>query len=89
MYACIFVAPLLALIFLLRSRFFTRSVIHGVSCGAALAVFSLSLSGMIGMIINQNSQSIQIMTWIQIGSFIADWLLKFDSLTLLLSLIHI
>ena len=85
MYACIFVAPLLALIFLWRSRFFTRSVIHGVSCGLALAAFSLSVSGMIEMIINQSSQSIQITTWIQIGSFIADWLLKFDSLTLLMA----
>ena len=85
MYACIFVVPLLTLIFLVRSRFFTRSVIHGVSCGLALAVFSLSLSGMIEMIINQSSRSIQIIPWIQIGSFIADWLLKFDSLTLLMT----
>ena len=85
MYACIFVVPLLTLIFLLRSRFFTRSVIHGVSCGLALAVFSLSLSGMIEMIINQSSQTIRIITWVQIGSFIADWLLKFDSLTLLMT----
>ena len=85
MYACIFVVPLLTLIFVLRSRFFTRSVIHGVSCGLAMAVFLLSLSGMIEMIINQSSRSIQIIPWIQIGSFIADWLLKFDSLTLLMT----
>ena len=85
MYACIFVAPLLALIFLFRSRFFSRSVIHGVSSGLALAVFFLSLSGMIEMIINQSSQTIRIITWVQIGSFIADWLLKFDSLTLLMT----
>jgi len=85
MYACIFFAPLLASIFLLRSRFFTQRVIHGVSCGLALAVFSVSLGGMIEMIYSQGFKSIQIMTWIKTGSFVANYLLRFDSLTLLMT----
>ena len=84
MYACIFLAPLLASIFLLRSRFFTRRVIHGVSCGLAMARLSLSLGGMIEMIYNQGFESIQIITWIKTGSFVANYLLRFDILTLLM-----
>jgi len=84
MYACIFFAPLLASIFVLRSRFFTRRVIHGVSCGLALAMFSVSLGGMIEMIYSQGFESIQIITWIKTGSFVANYLLRFDSLTLLM-----
>ena len=85
MYACIFFAPLLASIFLLRSRFFTRRVIHGVSCGLAVAMLSLSLGGMIEMIYSQGFESIQIITWIKTGSFVANYLLRFDSLTLLMT----
>ena len=85
MYACIFFAPLLASIFLLRSRFFTRRIIHGVSCGLALIMFSVSLGGMIEMIYSQGLESIQIMTWIKTGSFVANYLLRFDSLTLLMT----
>ena len=81
MYACIFFAPLLASIFLLRSRFFTRRIIHGVSCGLALIMFSVSLGGMMEMIYSQGFESIQIMTWIKTGSFVANYLLRFDSLT--------
>ncbi|MBB45363.1 MAG: hypothetical protein CMM43_04540 [Rhodospirillaceae bacterium] len=85
MYACIFFAPLLASIFLLRSRFFTRRIIHGVSFGLALIMFAVSLGGMIEMIYNQGFESIQIMTWIKTGSFVANYLLRFDSLTLLMT----
>ena len=85
MYACIFFAPLLASIFLLRSRFFTRRIIHGASCGLALIMFSVSLGGMIEMIYSQGLESIQIMTWIKTGSFVANYLLRFDSLTLLMT----
>ena len=85
MYACIFVVPLLTLIFLVRSRFFTRGIIHGVSCGLALIMFSVSLGGMIEMIYSQGLESIQIMTWIKTGSFVANYLLRFDSLTLLMT----
>ena len=36
-------------------------------------------------IADQSDTLMKIITWIQIGSFIADWLLKFDSLTLLMT----
>ena len=49
-----------------------------------MAMFSLSLGGMIEMIYSQGFESIQIMTWIKTGSFVANYLLRFDSLTLLM-----
>ena len=85
MYACIFFAPLLASVFLLRSRFFTRGVVHGVSFVLALAMFTISLVGMVEMISIQSFESIHIIRWIEIGSFVANWLFRFDSLTFLMT----
>ena len=50
-----------------------------------MAMFSLSLGGMIEMIYSQGFESIQIITWIKTGSFVANYLLRFDSLTLLMT----
>lgn len=49
-----------------------------------MAMLSLSLGGMIEMIYNQGFESIQIITWIKTGSFVANYLLRFDILTLLM-----
>ena len=48
-------------------------------------MLSLSLGGMIEMIYSQGFESIQIITWIKTGSFVANYLLRFDSLTLLMT----
>ena len=50
-----------------------------------MAMFFLSLGGMIEMIYSQGFESIQIITWIKTGSFVANYLLRFDSLTLLMT----